>query len=151
MADNFRHLVRVANTDLDGNRYPVHALTKIKGVGTIFANAVCAAAGVDKKKKIGDFSDDEIRKLDSVVRNPLSAALPTWMLNRRRDYETGEDKHIIGGDLTFQKDNDLKRLKKIKCYRGMRHAFGLTCRGQRTKSNFRYNKKKGALGVKRKK
>ena len=51
------------------------------------------------------------------------------------------------GDLDFTVDNDLKRMKMIKCYRGMRHAFGLPVRGQRTKSNFRKNKGKASLGV----
>jgi len=151
MAEEFRHLVRVANTDLDGNKYPVHALQKIKGVGVMFANAVCSAAGIDKRKKMGYFSDGEVEKLDTAVKSPLKAAIPSWLLNRRNDYETGEDKHLLTGDLIFQKDNDIKRLKMVKAYRGMRHAFGLTMRGQRTKSNFRRNKKKASLGVKRKK
>jgi len=53
------------------------------------------------------------------------------------------------GDLKFTKENDIKLLKKVKSYRGMRHALGLPVRGQRTKSNFRRNKGKASLGVKR--
>jgi len=72
------------------------------------------------------------------------------MLNRRKDYETGEDKHLLSSDLAFTKDNDIKMLKKIKSYKGMRHAFGLPVRGQRTRSNFRRNKGK-VTGVQKKK
>jgi len=71
------------------------------------------------------------------------------MLNRRKDYEDGTDKHIILGDLKFTKDNDIKRMKKIKSNKGYRHAWGLPVRGQRTKSNFRKNKGK-VTGVKKK-
>ena len=71
-------------------------------------------------------------------------------MNRRRDYDTGEDKHLLIGTLQFSKDNDIKRLKKIKALRGMRHQKGLPVRGQRTKSNFRRNKGK-VIGVKKKK
>ena len=54
------------------------------------------------------------------------------------------------GDLIFSKQQDVRRLQKIKSYRGLRHAANLPLRGQRTKSNFRRNKGK-AVGVKRKK
>jgi len=147
--DNFQHLVRVANTDLDGNKYPVLALQKIKGVGWRLANAIAALSGVSKTQKMGYVAQDIVNKLDIIVKDPLGNGVPTWMINRRRDYETGEDMHLIGGALTFQKDNDLKRLKKIKSYRGLRHQLGLTVRGQRTQGNFR--RRKGGLGIKRKK
>jgi small subunit ribosomal protein S13 len=52
--------------------------------------------------------------------------------------------------LKFAKENDVKMMKKIKSYRGLRHQWSLPVRGQRTKSNFRRNKGKGSLGVKRK-
>jgi small subunit ribosomal protein S13 len=82
--------------------------------------------------------------------NPLKYGSPRWMLNRRNDYETGDDRHLLTGDIGFVRDNDIKRLKMIKSRRGMRHMFGLPVRGQRTKSNFRKNKGK-VLGVKRSK
>ena len=71
------------------------------------------------------------------------------MVNHRKEYESGEDKHLITGTLNFTKDNDLKRLKKIKCLRGARHQKGLPVRGQRTRSNFRKSKGK-VVGVKKK-
>ena len=91
-----------------------------------------------------------VSKINDVIKNPAKYNFPEWLLNRRKDYDDGTDKHIVVGDLKFTHSNDLKRLQRIKSYRGLRLAWGLTVRGQRTKSNFRRNKGKG-LGVKRKK
>jgi len=147
---DFKHIIRVVNTDLDGNKPIYSALRKIKGVSFMFANLACKLAKVDKYKKSGYMSEKEASQLDDVIRNPLKYEAPLWMLNRRMDYETGEDKHILTGDLDFTKSNDVKRLRMIKSYRGLRHATGRPSRGQRTKSNFRRNKGK-VTGVKRKK
>jgi small subunit ribosomal protein S13 len=70
-------------------------------------------------------------------------------MNRRMDFETGENKHLNGFDLDLQKEFDIKRLKKIKSYKGYRHMSGLTLRGQRTRGNFRRNKMK-SVGIKKK-
>ena len=145
----FKHLVRIANTDLDGNKPIAFALRKIKGVNFQFANAACAMANVSKSKKAGNLSEEEVKKLDEAVKDPTKHGAPDWMLNRRRNYEDNTNNHLTLGDLDFTKDNDIKIMKKIKSYRGMRHAFGLPVRGQRTKSNFRKNKGK-VTGVKRK-
>ena len=147
---DFRHIVRIANTDIDGNKPLYKGLTKIKGVGFVFANAVATIASIEKKQKIGYLKDEEVKKIDNIIKNPLKANIPSWVFNRRKDFETGKDMHIVGADLDFIKDNDVKRMKKIKSYRGMRHAYGLPVRGQKTKSNFRKNKGK-VTGVKRKK
>ncbi len=138
--ENFKHIIRVVNTDLDGSKPIVNALRKIYGVSFMFANMVCSATGVDKTKKAGTLSDDEVKKLEDAINNPLGNGAPAWMLNRRNDYETGEDKHITTADLKFIKDNDIKMMKKFKTYRGIRHMDGLPVRGQKTKSNFRKNK-----------
>ena len=82
--------------------------------------------------------------------NPKKFNVPLWLLNRRKDPETNEDKHIITDDMRFIQENDVKILKKIKSYKGVRHMHGLPTRGQRTKSNFRRNKG-NVIGVKRKK
>lgn len=147
---NFRHIVRIQNTDVDGNKHIVMALQKIKGVGDMFSRMVCNLANIDKTKRAGILSDLEVKRLDDVLANPQKLGAPEWMLNRRLDYETGEIKHLLTADLKFQNENDKKRLQKIKSYRGLRLAVGLPVRGQRTKSNFRRNKGKG-LGVSKKK
>ncbi|MFH1053009.1 MAG: 30S ribosomal protein S13 [Candidatus Woesearchaeota archaeon] len=145
---DFRHIVRIGNTDLDGSKPIYHALTKIKGVGVMFANLVCFKTKTDKYAVTGNLTNEQIKKLDDFVLTPKD--IPSWMSNRRRDYETGSDMHLIGGDIDFFVDNDLKRLKMIKSYRGIRHMFHLPVRGQRTKSNFRKNKGK-VTGVKKSK
>ena len=149
---DFRYIVRVIHTDLDGHKPIKHALLKIKGVSFMFANMACTLAGVEKSKKTGVLSDDEVQKLDDVLSNPIKFGAPSWMFNRKRDPEDGTDKHLLTSDLRFRHDNDLKMLKKMKCYRGIRHMQNLPVRGQRTKSNFRKSKSKGGakLGVQRK-
>jgi small subunit ribosomal protein S13 len=147
--DNFKHIVRIANVDIPGEKHVKIALTKIKGVGTILADVFCKLANIDRQKKAGYLTPEEIVELNKVVNDPLSNGLPLWMINRKNDYETGEDKHLLTGTLNFVQDNDLKRLKKIKTLRGIRHQRKLPVRGQRTRSNFRKGKGK-VVGVKKK-
>ncbi|MAG72967.1 30S ribosomal protein S13 [archaeon] len=146
---NFKHIVRIANIDVPGGKAIRIALTKIKGVGVNLADVVCHLAGVDKQQKAGNLDQASVDKLTDVLKNPLEKGIPIWMTNRRRDYESGEDKHLLTGTLDFAKDNDLKRLQKIKSLRGMRHGKRLPVRGQRTRSNFRRSKGK-VVGVKKK-
>jgi len=147
---DFQHIVRIVNTDLDGNKKISHALLKIKGVGFMMANVLCNCANVQHAKKAGVLSRAEVERLEKIISNPISAGIPSWLFNRRRDLETGEDMHVLGADLKFQHENDLKMMKKLKSYKGLRHSWGLPVRGQSTKSNFR-NKAGKSLGVKRKK
>jgi len=149
--ENIKYFVRIASTDLVGGKSIIMSLRKIKGVNFMLANAICSSAGIQKFKKTGTLSESEIKSIEEVLKDPLALGVPVWMLNRRHDYDTGEDKHIITSALDFTKEFDLRRLKKIKSNRGFRHAWRLPLRGQRTKSNFRSNKRKTALGVKRKK
>lgn len=146
---NFKHILRVVNTDLEGKKPISSALKKIKGVSFMYANMACKLAKIDRNKITGNLSDKEAELLNDVIRNPLNYDAPLWMINRRKDYETGEDKHILSGDMDFIQSNDIKRLKMIKAYRGTRHATGRPSRGQRTKSNFRRDKGK-VTGVKKK-
>ncbi len=142
-----RQLIRVASTDLNGDKNLFYALRKIKGVNTMMANAICKIGSFDPTKKTGDLTPEEIKKIETILDTPLKHGLPKWILNRRNDPEKGATSHAYGNNLMFTKDNDLKRLKKIKCYRGLRHMHGLPVRGQRTCSNFRKNKGK-ITGVK---
>lgn len=146
-----KHLVRIANTDLDGTKPLRHALLKIRGVGCSFANMVCSFSGIDPTAKTGYLADEQVALLTKIVTNPIQSGAPVWMLNRRRDYETNDNKHLLLSDISFVQENDIKRLKKIKAYKGIRHSYGQPVRGQRTRSNFRRNKGKVHLGVQRKK
>ena len=91
-----------------------------------------------------------MKKIEDILTNPTNYGFPNWLLNRRKDPEDGASKHIISTDLSFTQDNDIKLLRKIKSYKGVRHSLGLPTRGQRTKANFRKNKGKVHLGVKKK-
>lgn len=144
-----RQLIRILNTDIDGSKRVLFALRAIKGVSYMISNFVCYKAGIDKTKKAAELTEEEIEKIENILKN-LHEYAPSWILNRRKDIETGKDLHLLTTDLSFKLDEDLRRLKRIKSYRGLRHQWGLPVRGQRTKSNFRKNKGK-PLGVKRKK
>ena len=138
-------IIRIINTDLDGKIPIQKGLSKIRGVSFMFANALCNLLNLDKKKQSGSLSEEEIKKIEAVVKDPKD--LPVWMLNRRKDMDTGKDKHLVGGEIRFVVDNDIKMMKKIKSYKGMRHAWGLPVRGQRTRGNFRHGK---SIGVQKK-
>ena len=143
-----RYLVRIADTDLDGKIPLIYALARIKGVGVMYANAVCRVIGIDGTARIGTLSEEQTKKLDNTIRNPKEAGIPRWLYDRRYDPETGEDKHILASDLQFTTENDIKFMKKTKTYKGVRHMAGQPVRGQRTRSNFRVNKGK-VMRVKR--
>nr|HDO80640.1 30S ribosomal protein S13 [Candidatus Bathyarchaeota archaeon] len=82
------------------------------------------------------------------VSNPSSVGIPSWMLNRQKDLETGKDLHLIGSQLALTVKNDIELMKRIRCWKGVRHALGLKVRGQRTKTTGR---KGQTVGVRRKK
>ena len=145
----FKHIVRIANTDLDGNRKTADAIRKIKGIGFSFASAICQLADIDGAKKAGNLLPEEVKRIDETIAK-ASKAMPIWMLNRRKDLEDGTDKHLIGADLTFAQESDIRFMKQIRSYKGMRHAIAAPVRGQRTRSNFRRNKGK-VIGVVKKK
>lgn len=140
-------IVRILAKDIEGSVTIYTGLTKIKGISWGISNAICKRLGIDKNKKIGSLTQEEIDKINNFMESP---EFPAQILNRRNDLETGENKHLIGTNLELRKEFDIKRLKKIKSYRGLRHIAGLPVRGQRTKSNFRKNKSKG-VGIKKKK
>jgi len=149
MAEKISHIVRIANTDILGKKPLVVSLTKIKGVGMMYSNMICKLANLDRNMVAGTLTKEESERLTDILMNPNKYDIPSWMKNRQADHETGEDEHIITGKLQFIRDQDIRKMKKIRSYRGVRHMSGLPTKGQRTKSNFRRNKGK-AVGVKRK-
>jgi len=139
-----RPLLRILDKDIDGNESVWLALTRVKGSDFMFSNAVCAALGLPKFEKAGYLSDEDISKIEDCMQNPAKYGIPQWLFNRRKDLETGENKHLVGPTLTLQQSLDIKFLKKIKTYRGICHAIGRRVRGQRTRTTGR---KGGTLGV----
>ncbi|WP_414469309.1 30S ribosomal protein S13 [Methanobacterium sp. ACI-7] len=146
MEEDFKHLVRIARKDINGNKTIENALADVKGVGKALSRAIGTNMNLDLNQKIGYLSDDEINKIEEAMRDPKSLDIPDWMLNRRNDYETGETGHLIESDLMMTLREDLNRMKKTRSYKGRRHEVGLPVRGQRTKSTFR---KGSSVGVRR--
>ena len=106
----------------------VISLTYLYGVGHKTARELCHKAGIDHDKKARDLSDEELSSLSKIL---------------ERDY-------TVEGPLRRQVQQNINRLRDIKCYRGIRHRLGLPVRGQRTKTNARTRKgpKKTVAGKK---
>lgn len=147
MAREFRRIVRVLDTDIDGELPLVYGLTAVKGIGYTFSLAVCRVLGLDPYMKLGYLTDEEVKNIEAVVREPLKYHIPEWYYNRRKDYTTGENIHLTGATLLFHVKEDIEREKKIKSWRGVRHMYGLKVRGQRTRTTGRTGV---TVGVKRK-
>ena len=144
-----KSLVRIMNTDIFGPKPIHHALTLIKGVSFMFSNAVCKKVGIHKDTKVGELSEEQIKKCEEIIKKPKENGIPSWLLNRKNDPETGEDLHLVVSDLRLRTEFDIRNLKKVKSYRGMRHSTGHPVRGQRTRGHFR--KGGTSLGVQKKK
>lgn len=143
---DFNYIVRIANTDIDGEKKITFGLTQIKGVGRRMATLITDAAGIDREIKCGNLTESQLEKINEVLEN-LDKKAPAWMLNHRKDLDTGKDIHLLSTDVEMRLRDEINLLKMIRSYRGIRHESGLTVRGQRTRSNSR----KGlALGVSKK-
>ena len=138
-------LIRIAGYDIPGNKNLYTGLTRIKGVGWTISNVICTKLKISKSKKILELSKDEIKQIEVFLKDPQ---ILEFLKNRRSDLESSESKHFMGSSLDMKKDFDIRRLKKIRSYKGMRHTAGLPVRGQRTRSHFR--KKGQAVRVRKK-
>ncbi|MEM3074374.1 MAG: 30S ribosomal protein S13 [Candidatus Pacearchaeota archaeon] len=141
-------LVRIYSTDISGDKNFYVGMTKIKGISFQLSNAISHVLKIDKNKKLKDLTKEEILKIEKEIKNPN---VPYFLFNRVKDIESGLNKHLLTTELDLQRDFDIKRLKKIRSYRGLRHAKGLPVRGQRTKSHFRKRGKNRVIGVQKKK
>ena len=110
-------MARIAGINIPNHQHADIALTAIFGVGRARAQSLCAAAGVERSRKIKDLSDAEMERLrEQVTRLTLE------------------------GDLRREVSMSIKRLMDLGCYRGQRHRKGLPVRGQRTRTNARTRK-----------
>lgn len=109
-------MARLSGVELPNNKRVEIALTSIFGVGRTLGRKLCEHAGVDPATKAKDLTDEQVNAL-------------------RRSIEETETK--VEGDLRTEIIMNIKRLKDIKCYRGMRHIKRLPCRGQRSRTNNR--------------
>lgn len=111
-------MARIAGVDLPREKRAEIGLTYIYGIGRATSNEILAKAGISKDARIKDLSDDEVNVLRKII----------------------DEDYLVEGDLRREISLNIKRLRDIKCYRGMRHAKGLPLRGQKTKTNARTRK-----------
>lgn len=144
-----RYIVRIAGKDLDGSIPVYRAICAIKGINHRTAKMVAAIfernAGIAFDCKLGEIDEGKAKALEEIILNPAKYGIPSWAMNRQHDRESGGNMHLVGGELEFSIRKDLQRLAAIKSYRGLRHSWGLTVRGQRTRSTHRG--KGGVVGV----
>ncbi|MBC7193626.1 30S ribosomal protein S13 [Marinobacter sp.] len=110
-------MARIAGVNIPDHKHAVISLTYIFGVGKTTAQKLCDATGVKPDVKVKDLSDEQLESLRSEV-----------------------GKVVVEGDLRREVQMNIKRLKDLGCYRGLRHRHGLPLRGQRTKTNARTRK-----------
>merc|ERR1711974_334499 len=134
---NFQHILRVLNTNIDGKRNIMFAITAIKGIGRRYANIVLKKAGIDLSKRAGELSEEEVEKIITIMSNPRQYKIPDWFLNRQKDIKDGKTGQMMSNLLDNKLREDLERLKKIRAHRGLRHYWGVRVRGQHTKTTGR--------------
>ena len=147
LGDDFSYMLRMADTDIDGLKPLRTALTAVKGIGNRTAVNICNITGFDPSLKAGFLNAGQQEELRQAI-DDYAQNVPLWMLNRQRDLESGDELHLAGQDLKLMHEDDISRLRSIKCYRGIRHAGGQKVRGQRVRCNGRFGL---TLGVQRKK
>merc|ERR1719295_1501523 len=135
--DKFQHILRIMNTNIDGRRKSMFAITAIKGIGRRFSNVVCKKANIDLKKRAGELAEEEVERVLTVMANPRQYKIPDWFLNRQKDIKDGKYSQVMANALDNKLREDLERLKKIRAHRGLRHFWGLRVRGQHTKTTGR--------------
>ena len=145
--NDIKYFVRVGTTDLDGTKSVRVALTGIKGVGRHTSTVISRMAKVDEYASLGRLDEESVNRLRTAVEE-YTTKIPAWMSNRPKDVYTGETKHLFGTDVTLANDEDINLMRKIRCYKGIRHETGQKVRGQRTKSTGRTGK---TVGVSKKK
>ena len=143
MSREFNYIVRLHGSNLDGTKLLPYALCDLQGVGIRVARTMIKKLGLDPNLRLGTLSDADIRKLEGILDDPASGGIPRWMLNRRKDIQTGKDLHLLGSDLQLRVKDDIDVLKETRSWKGDRHARGLKVRGQRTKTTARKGRSVG--------
>ena len=141
---NFRYIVRLANTDLDGTRPTALALTGVRGVGLRIAEVACRMANVNASEMIGNLPEPTVDGLETAL-GSLATKLPPWMVNHPNEPILGESPYYFGPDLETRRRDDINVMKMIRSYRGVRHERGQKVRGQRTRSNGRTGMAAGVI------
>jgi small subunit ribosomal protein S13 len=109
---------RVAGVDIPGEKRLEIALRYIYGIGPYRAREICRKTGIDPGIRANTLTEDQISRIAAVI----------------------ESDYVIEGQLRRQIQQNIARLRDIRCYRGLRHIRGLPVRGQRTRTNARTRK-----------
>ena len=80
--------MRIVGTDVEGHRRLITGITKIKGIGVGYANAIVKAAGLRSNMRVGQLSESDIQKIESIASDPLRYGIPPRLLNRKKDPES---------------------------------------------------------------
>jgi small subunit ribosomal protein S18e len=146
--ENFQHIIRILNTNIDGKQKIMFALRSIRGIGRRYSNLCCKKADINLNKRAGELTNDELERLVKIMQSPREYKIPDWFLNRQKDPKDGGFTQVISNGLDNVLREDLERLKKIRAHRGLRHFWSLRVRGQHTKTTGRRGK---TVGVSKKK
>jgi small subunit ribosomal protein S18e len=114
MSPEFQHILRVLNTNIEGKRKVMFAMTRITGIGRRFSNVICKKAEIDVDRRAGTLSNEEIEKLVAIINNPKQFKIPNYLLNRQKDFVTGKTTQQVINTLIGAVRNDIERLKKIR-------------------------------------
>lgn len=142
--NEYQHIVRIMGNDIPGEKKTLTGLVQIRGIGYNFANAILARLKIDADSSMGYMDEETVKKIENIIKDPQDAGFPSWFLNRRKDIESGQDKHLLTSDIQFTIRNDIERERQTSSWRGHRHLYGLKVRGQRTRTTGR---KGGTVGV----
>ncbi len=150
--ENMRGIVRISGKDVEGHVPVRKAMYAVKGVGRRYAS-ICAdiaheKLGIDPYTQVGLLTDEQLSKIEEIITTPAENNIPSFIRNRRKNYLTGEDEHLITNELGFAIKTDVEKEMKSKSWRGISHMFRKKVRGQRTKSSGR---KGTTMGVSKKK
>jgi small subunit ribosomal protein S13 len=144
-----RGVVRLAGKDLNGGLPIRRAITSVRGIGLnlgkVVSQIACAKLGFDEKTMVGELTEEEVEKLEHILKNPAEFGVPIRMLNRQRDMATGSDMHMIGSDLAYTVKQDIDHEKDSYTWKGYRHTYGQKVRGQHTRSTGRTGMTVGVL------
>lgn len=134
-------IIRIAGRDVDGSLNIERALTKVKGIGANMAHALAlqidSKLNIAKATEIGSLSEKQMADVENVIKNPGNFGIPSYILNRNKDAETGKTTHFVSNDLMFAVRQDIGRDMTNKTWRGHRHQYGQKVRGQHTRSTGR--------------
>ena len=140
-AKNEQSIIRIAGRDINGSFAIPKALNQVKGIGLNMAHAMTLMVeknfNIKSSTQIGSLTDEQIDKIESIIKEPAKFGIPTYLLNRQRDKDTNLDMHMAGSDLTVRTRQDIEAEIKVQSWRGYRHQYKQRVRGQRTRSTGR--------------